>query len=215
LKKFLMAKRSRSSGRWLAEHFSDEYVRLAQEKGYRSRAVFKLIELDERDRLFEPGATVIDLGAAPGGWSQYAAQRVGPKGKVLALDILPMEPLPGVTVVQGDFLDDKVFQGVLEAIGGRSANVVLSDIAPNMSGNRNVDQPRSMYLAELAFDLAERVLAPNGRFAVKLFQGEGFQEYVALARKAFASVVMRKPKASRARSAEIYLVGKGYRGGDR
>ncbi|QXP83316.1 23S rRNA (uridine(2552)-2'-O)-methyltransferase RlmE [Methylococcus sp. Mc7] len=210
-----MAKRSRSSGRWLAEHFSDEYVRLAQEKGYRSRAVFKLIELDERDRLFEPGATVIDLGAAPGGWSQYAAQRVGPKGKVLALDILPMEPLPGVTVVQGDFLDDKVFQGVLEAIGGRSANVVLSDIAPNMSGNRNVDQPRSMYLAELAFDLAERVLAPNGRFAVKLFQGEGFQEYVALARKAFASVVMRKPKASRARSAEIYLVGKGYRGGDR
>jgi 23S rRNA (uridine2552-2'-O)-methyltransferase len=213
LKKFLMAKRSRSSGRWLAEHFSDEYVRLAQEKGYRSRAVFKLIELDERDRLFEPGATVIDLGAAPGGWSQYAAQRVGPKGKVLALDLLPMEPLPGVTVVQGDFLDDKVFQSVLEAIGGRSANVVLSDIAPNMSGNRNVDQPRSMYLAELACDLAERVLAPNGLFVVKLFQGEGFQEYVALARKAFASVAMRKPKASRPRSAEIYLVGKGYRGG--
>ncbi|UZR29956.1 23S rRNA (uridine(2552)-2'-O)-methyltransferase RlmE [Methylococcus mesophilus] len=210
-----MAKRSRSSGRWLAEHFSDEYVRLAQEKGYRSRAVFKLTELDERDRLFEPGATVIDLGAAPGGWSQYAAQRVGPKGKVLALDILPMEPLPGVTVVQGDFLDDAVFQEVLEAIGGRSANVVLSDIAPNMSGNRNVDQPRSMYMAELAFDLADRVLAPNGRFAVKLFQGEGFQEYVALARKAFGSVAMRKPKASRARSAEIYLVGKGYRGGGR
>ncbi|QJD29690.1 23S rRNA (uridine(2552)-2'-O)-methyltransferase RlmE [Methylococcus geothermalis] len=210
-----MAKRSRSSGRWLAEHFSDEYVRLAQEKGYRSRAVFKLIELDERDRLFEPGATVIDLGAAPGGWSQYAAQRVGPKGKVLALDILPMEPLPGVTVVQGDFLDDAVFQSVLEAIGGRSANVVLSDIAPNMSGNRHVDQPRSMYLAELAYDLAERVLAPNGRFVVKLFQGEGFQEYVAYARKAFASVAMRKPKASRPRSAEIYLVGKGYRGGDR
>ncbi|MEW6037399.1 MAG: 23S rRNA (uridine(2552)-2'-O)-methyltransferase RlmE [Pseudomonadota bacterium] len=208
-----MAKRNRSSGRWLAEHFSDEYVRLAQDKGYRSRAVFKLIELDERDRLFEPGATVIDLGAAPGGWSQYAARRVGPKGKVLALDILPMEALPGVTVVQGDFLDDAVFQGVLEAIGGRSANVVLSDMAPNMSGNRNVDQPRSMYLAELAFDLVERVLAPNGRFAVKLFQGEGFQDYVALTRKAFASVVMRKPKASRARSAEIYLVGKGYRGG--
>lgn len=209
-----MAKRSRSSGRWLAEHFSDEYVRLAQEKGYRSRAVFKLIELDERDRLFEPGATVIDLGAAPGGWSQYAAQRVGPKGRVLALDILPMEPLPGVTIVEGDFLDDAVFQGVLEAIGGRVANVVLSDIAPNMSGNRNVDQPRSMYLAELAFDLAERVLAPNGRFAVKLFQGEGFQEYVALARKSFQSVAMRKPKASRARSAEIYLVAKGFRGGE-
>ncbi|MDD2768005.1 MAG: 23S rRNA (uridine(2552)-2'-O)-methyltransferase RlmE [Methylococcus sp.] len=209
-----MAKRSRSSGRWLAEHFSDEYVRMAQEKGYRSRAVFKLIELDERDRLFEPGATVIDLGAAPGGWSQYAAQRVGPKGRVLALDILPMEPLPGVTVVEGDFLDDAVFHGVLEAIGGRAANVVLSDIAPNMSGNRNVDQPRSMYLAELAFDLAERVLAPNGRFAVKLFQGEGFQEYVALARKSFQSVAMRKPKASRARSAEIYLVAKGFRGGE-
>jgi 23S rRNA (uridine2552-2'-O)-methyltransferase len=210
-----MAKRSRSSGRWLAEHFSDEYVRLAQEKGYRSRAVFKLIELDERDCLFEPGSTVIDLGAAPGGWSQYVAGRVGPKGKVLALDILPMEPVPGVTVVQGDFLEDAVFQSTLELIGGRSANVVLSDIAPNMSGNRNVDQPRSMYLAELAFDLAERVLAPNGRFAVKLFQGEGFQEYVALARKSFASVAMRKPKASRARSAEIYLVAKGFRGGER
>jgi 23S rRNA (uridine2552-2'-O)-methyltransferase len=210
-----MAKRSRSSGRWLAEHFSDEYVRLAQDQGYRSRAVFKLIELDERDRLFEPGATVIDLGAAPGGWSQYAARRVGPKGKVLALDILPMDALPGVTVVQGDFLDEAVFQGLLEAIGGRSANVVLSDIAPNMSGNRNVDQPRSMYLAELAFDLAERVLAPNGRIALKLFQGEGFQDYVALARKAFSSVVLRKPKASRPRSAEIYLVGKGYRGADR
>lgn len=210
-----MAKRSRSSGRWLAEHFSDEYVRLAQEKGYRSRAVFKLMELDERDRLFEPGATVIDLGAAPGGWSQYAAQRVGTTGKVLALDILPMEPLPGVTVVQGDFLDDAVFQAVLEASGGCCANVVLSDIAPNMSGNRNVDQPRSMYLAELAFDLAERVLAPKGSFVVKLFQGEGFQEYVAQARKVFASVVMRKPKASRPRSAEIYLVGKGYRGADR
>ncbi|MDF9393511.1 MULTISPECIES: 23S rRNA (uridine(2552)-2'-O)-methyltransferase RlmE [Methylococcus] len=210
-----MAKRSRSSGRWLAEHFSDEYVRLAQEKGYRSRAVFKLMELDERDRLFEPGATVIDLGAAPGGWSQYAAQRVGTTGKVLALDILPMEPLPGVTVVQGDFLDDSVFQAVLEASGGCCANVVLSDIAPNMSGNRNVDQPRSMYLAELAFDLAERVLAPKGSFVVKLFQGEGFQEYVAQARKVFASVVMRKPKASRPRSAEIYLVGKGYRGADR
>ncbi|AAU91921.1 ribosomal RNA large subunit methyltransferase J [Methylococcus capsulatus str. Bath] len=210
-----MAKRSRSSGRWLAEHFSDEYVRLAQEKGYRSRAVFKLMELDEHDRLFAPGTTVIDLGAAPGGWSQYAARRVGASGRVLALDMLPMEPLPGVTVVQGDFLDDAVFHAMLEAIGGRRVDVVLSDMAPNMSGNRNVDQPRSMYLAELAFDLAERVLGPKGSFVVKLFQGEGFQEYVARARKAFGSVGMRKPKASRARSAEIYLVGKGYRGADR
>lgn len=210
-----MAKRSRSSGRWLAEHSTDHYVRMAREMGYRSRAVFKLMELDQRHKLFRPGNTVVDLGAAPGSWSQYAAERVGPTGRVLAVDRLPSEPLPGVSLIQGDFLDEAVFREVQSALEGNLANVVLSDMAPNMSGSRDIDQPRAMYLAELALDFAVAVLARQGSLVVKLFQGEGFQQYVSMSRKIFSTVSVRKPKASRDRSPEVYLVAMGFLGGDR
>jgi 23S rRNA (uridine2552-2'-O)-methyltransferase len=188
---------------------------MAREMGYRSRAVFKLMELDQRHRLFRPGNTVVDLGAAPGGWSQYAAERVAPTGRVLAVDRLPFEPLPGVTLIQGDFLDEAVFREVQSALGGNLANVVLSDMAPNLSGSRGIDQPRSMHLAELALELAVDVLARQGSFVVKLFQGEGFQQYVATSRKIFSAVSVRKPEASRDRSPEVYLVATGFSGNGR
>jgi len=205
-----MAKSSSSRG-WLREHFSDEYVKLAQQHGYRSRAVFKLAEIDQRDRLFKPGMIVIDLGAAPGGWSQYAARHIGRSGKIIALDILPMEGLPGVSFIQGDFREDAVLQELNAALAGEQADLVLSDMAPNLSGMAAVDQPRAMYLAELALDMARAMLKPGGGFLVKLFQGEGVDGFQRQVRAAFASVVVRKPKASRTRSREVYLLGRGAR----
>jgi len=204
--------RSSSSHRWLAEHFSDEYVKLAQERGYRSRAVFKLEEIQARDRILKPGMTIVDLGAAPGGWSQYAAERVGKSGAIIALDLLPVEPLPGVTFIQGDFQEQAVLDELLAALAGRAVDLVLSDMAPNMSGTRAVDQPRAMYLAELALDTAAKILKPGGTFVVKLCMGAGFDEYQREARRYFAQLVTRKPKASRDRSREVYLVAKTRRG---
>ncbi len=204
--------RSGSSQRWLSEHFSDEYVKLAQQRGYRSRAVFKLEEIDSRDRLIRPGLSVVDLGAAPGGWSQYVAEKIGKRGKIIALDILPVEAIPGVEIIEGDFQDEQVFDQLLKTLEGKEVDLVLSDMAPNMSGTRVVDQPRAMYLAELALDMARQVLKPGGAFVTKLFMGAGFDEYQRDARKSFASVANRKPKASRDRSREVYLVGKGFKG---
>ncbi len=200
--------RSRSSGRWLSEHFSDEYVKQAQARGYRSRAVFKLKELDEREHLFKPGMAVLDLGAAPGGWSQYAAERIGQSGKIIALDLLPMEAIPGVTFIRGDFREETILAQLVTELAGRLVDVVLSDMAPNTTGTRAVDQPRSMVLAELALDTARQVLKPGGAFVVKLFQGPDFDSYVQEVRGLFAKVSVKKPKASRDRSPEVYLVGK-------
>lgn len=201
--------RSRSSGRWLSEHFSDEYVKQAQALGYRSRAVFKLKELDEKDRLLKPGMVVVDLGAAPGGWSQYAAECIGKRGAIIALDPLPVEPLPGVTFFQGDFREDDVLKTLMDHLAGREVDLVMSDMAPNMSGNRVVDQARGMHLAELALETAKDILRPGGTFVTKLFQGPDVDAYVATARGLFSKVSMRKPKASRDRSPEVYLVGAG------
>ncbi len=208
-----MAKRSKSSSRWLGEHFADEYVKRAQAEGWRSRAVFKLEEIDAKDRLFRPGMTVVDLGAAPGGWSQYAAKKLHGKGRVIALDILDMEPLEGVEFLQGDFTEDEPLKRLLAAAGkNMSTDLVMSDMAPNMSGMDAIDQPKGMYLAELALDLAEKVLKPEGAFLVKVFQGEGFDAFLADLRKRFSRVAVRKPKASRARSREVYLLATGRKG---
>lgn len=203
--------RSKTSGRWLREHFDDHYVKEAQRQGYRSRAVFKLIELLEKDALLKPGMTVIDLGAAPGGWSQIVAQKVGDSGRVIASDILPMDSLPDVEFLQGDFSDEAVFERLMELIDGRPADLVLSDMAPNMSGMKAVDQPRSMHLVELALDMATRVLRPGGAFVCKVFQGEGFDQFMIEARQHFRKVQTRKPAASRSRSREVYLVAKDFR----
>ncbi len=202
---------SRSSRRWLDEHFSDAFVKRAQTLGYRSRAVFKLSEIDEHDRLLKPGMRVVDLGAAPGGWSQFAAEKVGARGSIIALDRLSMDAIPGVTFIQGDFREDGVLEELRAKLAGQRADLVLSDMAPNASGNRQVDQPRSMHLAELALDTAKEVLKPGGCFIAKLFQGAGFEEFVKDARRAFAAVAIRKPKASRGRSREVYVVAKGLR----
>lgn len=198
--------RSKSSRRWLDEHRHDAYVRRAQEEGYRSRAVYKLLEIQQRDRILRPGMRVVDLGAAPGGWSQVAAREVGEAGQVIALDILAMAPIPGVTFIQGDFLEDTVLDALREALAGGPVDLVISDMAPNSSGMASVDQPRSMYLAELALHLAGEVLRPGGDFLVKLFQGEGFDGYVREVRSRFREVMVRKPEASRARSREVYLL---------
>lgn len=202
--------RSKSSRRWLKEHFDDAYVQEAKQRGLRSRAALKLLELDERDRLLRPGMTVIDLGAAPGGWAQVAAQKVGDTGRVFALDILPMDPLPGVEVITGDFREEPVLEGLIERLEGRPADLVISDMAPNISGVKAVDQPRAMYLTELAFDCAQRVLAPGGDLLVKAFHGEGFDAFVRELRNAFERVVVRKPRASRARSPEVYLLARNF-----
>ncbi|SMF00705.1 23S rRNA Um-2552 2'-O-methyltransferase [Alteromonadaceae bacterium Bs31] len=203
--------RSKSSDRWLKEHFKDQYVKASQKDGYRSRASYKLIELDKKDRLFKPGQTVVDLGAAPGGWSQVAVQAVGDKGTVLASDILPMDPIAGVSFIQGDFTEENVLREILDSMGGAKADLVISDMAPNMSGISNVDQPKAMYLVELALDMAQVVLKPGGMFACKVFQGEGFDDWYRLCRENFQKVVTRKPDASRARSREVYVVSKGYK----
>jgi len=207
----MMSKRSKSSHRWLQEHFSDPYVKKAQKEGYRSRAVFKLEALQEKDQFFRPGQWVLDLGAAPGGWSQKALEWVGPKGRVIALDLLPMEPLPGVEFIQGDFSEEAMEHTLLTYLEGQKLDVVLCDMAPNMTGLRSVDIPRAMYLSELALDFAARVLKPKGTFVAKLFQGEGFDAYMREARSLFDQVFIRKPEASRARSNEVYLVGKGFK----
>lgn len=203
--------RSKSSGRWLQEHFNDEYVLRAQKEGFRSRAVYKLLEIQEKDRLLKPGLTLIDLGAAPGGWSQVAAGIVGEAGRVLALDVLPMDTLEYVEFIQGDFREEEIFARLVKALGENKADLVMSDMAPNISGMKAVDQPRSMYLAELALDMARTSLKPGGNFLVKVFQGEGFDQFYREMRSAFEKVVTRKPKASRPRSREVYLLARNYR----
>ncbi len=206
-----MPKRSKSSRRWLDEHFDDEFVKRAQAEKWRSRAVFKLAEIDARDRLITRGRTVVDLGAAPGGWAQYSAGKVGREGAVFALDLLPMEPLAGVTFIEGDFREDSVLATLRAALGNRRVDLVLSDMAPNISGVDTVDQPRAMHLAELALAFADEVLGQDGALVVKLFQGEGFEDLVRDARERFETVAVRKPKASRPRSREVYLVARNHR----
>jgi 23S rRNA (uridine2552-2'-O)-methyltransferase len=202
--------RSKSSARWLREHFTDEYVRLAREQGYCSRAVFKLMEIQARDRILKPGMTVIDLGAAPGSWSQFAVQQVGRQGKVIALDILPMEPLAAVEFIEGDFREQETLDRLLALLTGRPVDLVISDMAPNTSGIKAVDQPRGIYLAELALDLARQCLRPGGDLLLKAFQGEGFDNLLRELRRSFATVSSRKPKASRPRSPEAYLLARNY-----
>lgn len=206
-----MPRRTKSSARWLAEHFSDEYVKRAQAEGWRSRAVYKLEEIQSRDRLIRPGMRVIDLGAAPGGWSQFAAKVMQGRGTLLASDILPMEPLPDVEFVQGDFTDEAVFEQLMARLDGQPVDLVLSDMAPNISGDEAIDQPRAMYLAELALDFAQRVLGPDGVFLVKVFQGQGLPSFLTALRAEFARVITRKPRASRARSREVYLLARSRR----
>lgn len=203
--------RSRSSHRWLQEHHADHWVQEAKRLGYRSRACFKLLEIQEKDRILRPGMTVVDLGAAPGGWSQVAASIVGSSGRVIASDILFMDALADVTFIQGDFTEEAPMQAILEAVGENGADLVISDMAPNMSGMNAVDQPRSMHLAELALELACDSLKPEGAFLTKIFQGEGFDDYVRELRQRFRQVVTRKPKASRPRSREVYLLARGLR----
>ena len=203
---------SKSSASWLKEHFDDRYVQRSWQDGYRSRASYKLLELDAKDALLKPGMTVIDLGAAPGGWSQIAADKVGDKGCVIASDILEMDALAGVTFVQGDFTEMEVLEQILAALEGRRVDLVMSDMAPNMSGMAAIDQPQAMYLVELALDLARQTLRPGGTFLAKVFQGEGFDEYLKELRGAFQKVVTRKPGASRARSREVYLLAQGFKG---
>lgn len=204
--------RSKSSSQWLQEHFNDPYVKESQKDGYRSRASYKLVEIQQRDKLFRPGMVVVDLGAAPGGWSQVVAQLVGERGKVLASDILAMDTIEDVTFIQGDFTEEAVFAQLLQALEGKQADVVISDMAPNMSGIADIDLPKAMYLVELALDMARQVLKPGGSFACKVFQGEGFDAWMKECKAAFATVATRKPDASRARSREVYIVGKGFRG---
>lgn len=201
--------RSKSSARWLKEHFSDPFVKRAQAEGWRSRAVFKLEELIDRDRLLKPGMVVVDLGAAPGGWSQMVRERLGDAGRIVALDILPMQGIAGVEFIEGDFREDEVLKRLEATLEGAPVDLVLSDIAPNMSGVDVADQARAMHLAELAQEFAAVHLKPGGAFVVKLFQGRGFDEYVRNLRKAYERVSMRKPKASRARSSEVYALATG------
>lgn len=203
--------RSKSSSRWLQEHHSDPYVLQARKDGYRSRAVYKLIELQEKDRLLRPGQFVIDLGAAPGGWSEYASQFCRQNGRLIAVDILPIEPIGDVDIVEGDFTEQAILDQILALVDNSPVDLVLSDMAPNISGIESVDQPRSMYLVELAFDLVLKVMDKKGAFAVKMFQGEGFDELVREFRQAFKVVKFRKPQASRARSREVYAVCQGLK----
>lgn len=204
--------RSKTSHNWLKEHFDDKYVKMAQRDGYRSRASYKLLEIQEKDKIIRPGMTVIDLGAAPGGWSQVTSRLIGGQGRLIASDILEMDSIPDVTFIQGDFTQDEVLAQILEAVGNTQVDLVISDMAPNMSGLSAVDMPRAMFLCELALDLAGRVLRPGGDFLIKVFQGEGFDVYHKDIRKLFDKVQMRKPSSSRDRSREQYLLGRGFRG---
>lgn len=205
-----MAK-SVSSSRWMKEHFDDEYVLRAQQEGYRSRAIYKLKEIDEKAKLIKPNMRVVDLGAAPGGWTQYVAEKVGKSGAVVASDILDMEPIPSVEMVIGDFREEVVLDAIIAALDNNQPDLVISDMAPNFSGMA-ADQPRSMYLVELALDLARQTLKPGGAFLCKVFQGEGSEEYFRDLKSSFKVVQIKKPKASRARSREVYVLALGFKG---
>lgn len=203
--------RSKSSHQWLRAHFDDEFVKRAQRDGYRSRAVYKLEEMQQKDRLLRPGSVVVDLGAAPGGWSQYAARQLGPQGRIIALDILPMDDLPGVEFIEGDFREDEVLDSLMKSLGGVRVDLVMSDMAPNISGMEAVDQPRSMYLMELAADFAANVLGKGGDLLFKGFHGEGFDALIRDLRSQYDKLLIRKPKASRPRSREVYVLAKGWK----
>jgi len=203
--------RSKSSSRWLKEHFDDPWVKKAQQDGFRSRASYKLLEIQAKDRILRPGLCVLDLGAAPGGWSQVASRLIGSSGLLIASDILPMASLPDVQFIQGDFTEEAVFNQLLELLDGRVVDLVLSDMAPNLSGVRAADQPRAMYLCELALNFSTKVLRPGGDMLLKVFQGEGFDEFLRQVRGEFAQVLMRKPLPSRSRSREQYLLARGKR----
>ncbi|KGJ95826.1 23S rRNA (uridine(2552)-2'-O)-methyltransferase RlmE [Thalassotalea sp. ND16A] len=203
--------RTVSSQRWMKEHFDDEYVKKAQKLGLRSRAVFKIEEINNKDKLIKKGMNVVDLGAAPGGWSEYAVKVLGDSGQVIACDILPMESLPGVAFLQGDFREDAVLDALLSKIDGRNVDVVMSDMAQNFSGNETTDQAKNMYLVELALDMCHQVLKKNGSFVVKVFQGAGFEQYMKDVKACFNVVRTRKPESSRARSREVYIVATGYK----
>lgn len=202
--------RSKSSAKWLKEHFSDPYVQKAQAEGLRSRAAYKLDELIQRDLQLKPGMVIVDLGAAPGGWCQMLARRLGGKARIVAMDLLPMPSIPGVAFIQGDFREETALRDLEACLQGQAVDLVLSDMAPNMSGITDVDQARSMELVELARDFAERHLKKGGSFLVKLFQGVGFDAYVKDLRRRYEKVTMRKPKASRLRSNEVYALGSGF-----
>ena len=204
--------RSKSSNEWLRRHVNDPFVKQAQVDGYRSRSAYKLIELNEKDRLIKPNTRILDLGSAPGGWSQVAGRLVGRKGRVLATDILPMDPVPNVDFIQGDFTDDKVVEQLLGWLGEGKFDLIISDIAPNLSGIDSADQAGSMYFLELALDTVRKTLKPGATFAAKMFQGSGSDEYVKELRKSFEKVLIRKPAASRKESREVYIVAKGFRG---
>lgn len=204
--------KSKSSKAWLKEHEDDLYVRQSRAEGYRSRAAYKLLELHEKDRLFKPGMAVVDLGAAPGGWSQVAVKLVQPGGMVLATDILPMDTLEGVEFIQGDFTEQSCYDALLERLGERRLDLVISDMAPNISGMAEIDQPRVMHLVELAVDFAESTLSPGGSLLMKVFQGEGFEDLLQKLRTDYSKVLSRKPDASRSRSREVYLLARAYKG---
>lgn len=206
-----MVQRSKSSPAWMNEHVNDPYVKRAKKEGYRARAAYKLLEINEKDKLIKQGTVLVDLGSAPGSWSQVAAKLVGANGRVFALDILPMEALDGVEFIQGDFRDDEVLAQLETLLGNRTLDLVICDMAPNMAGNVVMDQARSFYLCELALDFAKQHLKTGGSFLVKVFQGAGYQQYVADMREVFTTVQTRKPDASRGRSSEIYLLGKNKR----
>jgi 23S rRNA (uridine2552-2'-O)-methyltransferase len=203
--------RTKSSHQWMQEHFQDEYVKKAQALGYRSRAVFKLIEIQEKDKIIRPGINIVDLGAAPGGWSDYARKLLGKNDKIIALDLLDIDPIEGVDFIQGDFREDEVLEKLYKVLAGQPVHLLLSDMAPNISGNKEMDQPRSIYLGELALDAAHTILAKGGTFLIKMFQGAGFDEYHHQVKQYFSSAVIRKPKASRARSNEVYILAKGFK----
>lgn len=204
-------KRSKSSQNWLRRHFDDYYVKEAQKAGYRSRAVYKLLEIQEKDRILKPGMVVIDLGAAPGSWSEVAAPLIGKSGKIIAMDILDIDPIDNVTFIQGDFTEQEIYDSLLENLNGREVDLVMSDLAPNISGTRAVDQPKAMYLAELALDFSNTVLKPGGDLLTKVFQGEGSEQYLKALRESFDKVVIRKPKASRPKSREVYMLARGFK----
>lgn len=202
--------RSKSSKQWLQEHFDDIYVKKAHSEGYRSRAIYKLKEIDDKEQLIKPGMTIVDLGAAPGGWTQYVSKKMQGAGTLIALDILPMDAIPGVQFILGDFREESVLEQLMSVIPKQKVDLVLSDMAPNMSGTAAVDIPKAMYLAELAFDFADKMLSSHGVLVMKIFHGTGFDDLVKMARIKFKKVVIRKPMASRARSRETYLLAKDY-----
>jgi 23S rRNA (uridine2552-2'-O)-methyltransferase len=203
--------RTKSSQKWLKEHFTDPYVKQAHQEGYRSRAVYKLLEIHQRDRMFKPGMKVVDLGAAPGGWSQLVIKLIHPNGRLVAMDILPMEPIDKVDFIQGDFTEDAILDQLMERLDNEKVDWVISDMAPNTSGTYSVDVARSVYLSEIALDFAQKVLKKDGGFLIKVFQGEGFDVFLGEIKRIFAKTVIRKPKASRDRSREVYVLARGLR----